>query len=265
VSTAQGSGPRPPTFTATTAEAYDRFMGGSYSVQLAPQMADLAGVTAGQRLLDVGCGTGTLTAELVRRVGAGSVAAVDPSEPFVAAARARHPDVDVRRGTAEKLPFADGTFDAVLAQLVVHFMPDPVMGLKEMARVTRPDGVVAACVWDQVDQSPFGPFWRAVHELDPTAENETSRPGVREGHLVELFTAAGLREVRGTALLASVEHSTFDAWWSLFELGLGPAGGYVAGLDATRRAALRDRCRELLPPAPFTITGRAWAARGVVP
>jgi SAM-dependent methyltransferase len=263
VSTDPVPGSRATTF-AVAAESYDRFMGGSFSVQLAPQMADLAGVKAGQRVLDVGCGTGTLTAELVRRVGAGSVTAVDPSEQFVAAARARHPDVAIRRATAEKLPFAGGTFDAVLAQLVLHFVPDPVAGVKEMARVTKRGGGVAACVWDHIGQSPFGPFWRAVHELDPNAEDEASHPGVREGHLVEIFTSAGLRDVRGTALLASVEHPTFDAWWSLFELGVGPPGGYVAGLDPARRAALRDRCRQLLPPAPFTITGRAWAARGVV-
>ncbi|MFL5647494.1 MAG: class I SAM-dependent methyltransferase, partial [Chloroflexota bacterium] len=130
------------------AEAYDRFMG-RYSAQLSSQMADLAGVAIAQRVLDVGCGPGALTAELVKRVGAPDrVAAVDPSEPFVAAARARNPGVAIERATAEHLPFDDGRFDAALAQLVVHFMSDPVAGLAEMARVTRPGGVVAACVWD---------------------------------------------------------------------------------------------------------------------
>ena len=99
-------------------------------------------------MLDVGCGPGALTAELVRRLGPGSVSAVDPSEPFVAAARERHPGVDVQRASAEELPFEDQEFDAALAQLVVHFMADPVAGLREMARVTREQGVVAACVWD---------------------------------------------------------------------------------------------------------------------
>ncbi len=129
------------------ADAYDRFMG-RYSQLLSPQMADLAGVRPGQRVLDVGCGPGALTAELVTRLGPEGVGAVDPSEPFVAAARARHPGVDVSQASAEELPFADGSFDAALAQLVVHFMKDPVAGLAEMARVTRPGGVVAACVWD---------------------------------------------------------------------------------------------------------------------
>ena len=133
------------------AEAYDRFMG-RYSRLLSPQLADLAGVQGGQRALDVGCGPGALTAELVARLGAASVAAVDPSQSFVAAIRTRFPGVDVHEAPAERLPFADGGFDAALAQLVVHFMSDPVAGLTEMARVVRRDGVVAACVWDHAGQ-----------------------------------------------------------------------------------------------------------------
>src|SRR3954469_8035327 len=123
------------------AESYDRFMG-RYSSQLSAQLADLAGVEAEQRVIDVGCGPGALTAELVRRVGASAVAAVDPSEPFVEAARARHPGVDVRLASAEQLPFEDDVFDAAIAQLVVHFMSDPATGVGEMARVTRPGGPV---------------------------------------------------------------------------------------------------------------------------
>src|ERR687897_694836 len=121
---------------------------GRYSVPLAPQLADLASIAAGQRAIDVGCGPGALTAELVARLGAGAVAAVDPSEPFVAAARERHPGVSVQQAAAEELPFEDGAFDASLAQLVVHFMADPLAGLRELARVTSKGGIVAACVWD---------------------------------------------------------------------------------------------------------------------
>ena len=181
---------------AVDADAYDRFMG-RYSVRLAPSFADFAQVAPGNRVLDVGCGPGALTTELVRRLGATAVAAVDPSEQFAAAARERHPGVDVRVAAAEELPFADGEFDAALAQLVVHFMDDPVRGLAEMARVTRDGGVVAACVWDHAGgQTPLAPFWDAVHELDPNATDESRMAGGHEGHLTELCTKAGLRNVR---------------------------------------------------------------------
>ncbi len=245
------------------AEAYDRFMG-RYSARLAPALADFAGVAAGQNVLDVGCGPGALTAVLVDRLGAGSVAAVDPSESFVAAARSRHPAVDVQRAPAESLPYDDGGFDAVLAQLVVHFMTDPVAGLREMARVARADGVVAACVWDFAgDRSPISVFWQAAGELDPSVENESALAGAREGHLVELLDAAGLRRVEETALPAAIEYSSFDEWWEPFTLGVGPAGAYAHALTEPSRVKLRARCRELLPPAPFTVSAFAWAARGV--
>src|SRR3954451_22958720 len=172
---------------AVSASAYDRFMG-RYSVRLAPEFAEFAGVGDGQLVLDVGCGPGALTRELVARLGPDAVAAVDPSESFVAAARERNPGVDVRRAAAEDLPFGDREFDAALAQLVVHFMADPVAGLKEMARV---GGVVAACVWDhQGGQGPLGVFWEAVRSLDPDARDESDLAGAREGHLAELFAQA---------------------------------------------------------------------------
>jgi SAM-dependent methyltransferase len=244
------------------ADAYDRFMG-RYSRLLSPQMAALAGAEAGQRALDVGCGPGALTTELVMRLGAEAVAAVDPSEPFVAAARERHPGVDVRLASADDLPFADATFDTTLAQLVVHFMPDPVAGLAEMRRVTRPGGVVAACVWDHAGgKGPVGLFWQAARDLDPAVHHEGDMPGAREGHLEQLFIEAGLADVRSSTVVAELEHASFDEWWEPYTAGVGPAGAYVASLDADRVAALRDRCRALLPPGPFTLTSVAWAARG---
>jgi SAM-dependent methyltransferase len=245
------------------AEAYDRFMG-RYSLLLSPQLADLAEVHGGQRVLDVGCGPGALTAELVKRLEPAAVSAVDPSEPFVAAARARNPGVDVLQASAEQLPFPDQTFDAALAQLVVHFMSDPVAGLAEMARVTRLDGVVAACVWDHGGgQGPLSLFWKAARELDPEVDDESQLPGAREGHLAELFEAAGLNEIEETALSASLEHPSFEEWWEPFTRGVGPAGSYVASLDEERQAELRESCRTLLPNAPFVLIARAWAARGL--
>jgi ubiquinone/menaquinone biosynthesis C-methylase UbiE len=246
-----------------TGDAYDRFMG-RYSTKLSPQLADLAGVAAPQRVLDVGCGPGALTDELVRRVGAASVAAVDPSESFVGVVKERQPEVSVQRAAAEDLPFRDGEFDASLAQLVVHFMRDPVAGLREMARVTRPDGAIAACTWDHVPggEGALSVFFTASKRLDPNAPAETGRPGARKGHLGELFRAAGIREVEETPLIASVVHPTFNDWWAPFMLGVGPVGEYLATLDEAQLELLKDLCREELPPEPFTVNARAWAARG---
>jgi SAM-dependent methyltransferase len=249
---------------AVTADAYDRFMG-RYSVPLAPQLADLAGVKVGQTVLDVGCGPGALTGELVRRLGPSAVSAVDPSESFVAAMRERYPTVRVQQAAAEKLPFADQVFNAALAQLVVHFMADPVLGLREMARVTRGNGVVAASVWDhEAGQGPLGVFWEAARELDPDVKDESNFAGASEGDLARLFDAAGLREIEDGDITVDVEHPTFDEWWEPFTLGVGPAGTYTASLDAEHQAQLRERCQEKQPKAPFVVKAKAWTARGVV-
>jgi len=247
---------------AVGADAYDRFMG-RYSGPLAVPFADFAGVAAGQRVLDVGCGPGALTIELVRRVGVDAATAVDPTEAFVAAARQRNPGVDIRIATAEELPFEDDAFDVALAQLVVHFMADPVAGLAEMGRVTRTNGVVAACVWDHAGGGgPLSVFWEAAHALDPDVHDESHLAGAREGHLAELFESAGLRDVEAGSVSVSVEHASFAEWWEPYTLGVGPAGAYLAGLDAERQAELRERCRALQPQGPFVAIASAWSARG---
>jgi SAM-dependent methyltransferase len=239
---------------------------GRFSGQLGPLFADFAGVDDRGRALDVGCGPGALTSELAGRLGAQNVAAIDPSQPFVEAARERNPAVDVRRAPAEQIPFADDAFDFALAQLVVHFMADAVAGLREMARVVRPGGVVAACVWDYDGRTaPLSPFWDVLDEFDPSAENESHLAGAREGHLGELFRAAGLADVEESSLTVAVEFASFEEWWATYELGVGPAGAYVAQLDDARRDELRELCRTRMPEAPFTITGKAWAARGSAP
>jgi SAM-dependent methyltransferase len=244
-----------------TAEAYSRFMG-RFSEPLAARFAELARLQPGQRALDVGCGPGALTDQLVERLDLNSVSAIDPSEPFVAALRERRPGLDVRRAGAEHLPFADDIFDASLAQLVVHFMADPVAGLGEMRRVTRPGGTVAACVWDHAGSGgPLSTFWQAVHDTDPSATGEAELAGTREGHLAELFAAAGLREIESVTLTVQVGFASLADWWDPFTLGVGPAGAYVATLDEEHRSVLLARCADLLPPAPFRVSATAWAAR----
>ena len=246
-----------------TADAYARFMG-RFSTPLATKFADKLAPRRGQRALDVGCGPGALTQQLVDRLGADAVSAVDPSESFVASVRDRFPGVDVRTGVAEDLPFPDDAFDLVLAQLVVHFMTDPVTGLAEMGRVTGPGGRVAANVWDHVGSGgPLATVWRAARDVDPAAPDESGLAGTREGHLVELAEAAGLRHAEPAALTVRIPFTSFEEWWEPFTLGVGPAGDFAARLDPERQAQLRERCRERLPAAPFVLTARAWAARGL--
>ena len=232
---------------------------GRYSAPLAVAFTEVAGIHRGQRAVDVGCGPGALTAELARLLGGEAVCAVDPSKSFVAAARERLPGVDVRESGAERIPFPDGAFDAALAQLSVHFMTDPVAGLREMARVTRPGGTVAACVWDHAGgRGPVALLWQAASELDPAARDESGLAGVREGHLASLFAAAGLAGARATELTVRVRHASFEEWWEPFTQGVGPAGEYVTSLASEARARLRARLGELAGEPPVDISATAW-------
>ncbi len=245
-----------------TADSYARFMG-RFSSPLAERFVDLLAPRPGQRALDVGCGPGALTVPLAGLLGVDAVAAVDPSESFVASVRERLPGLDVRTAAAEALPFGDDGFDLALAQLVVHFMADPVAGLREMARVTVPGGTVAANVWDHSSGGgPLSRFWEAVTELDPGARDESRLAGAREGHLATLFDEAGLHDVQPGVLTVRVGFADFEDWWQPYTLGVGPAGAYVAGLDAARREELRSRCAERLPDGPFELGASAWCVRG---
>ncbi|HEY0373661.1 MAG TPA: class I SAM-dependent methyltransferase [Amnibacterium sp.] len=244
------------------AEDYQRFMG-RYSDRLAVRFLEVLAPQPGRRALDVGAGPGVLTAPLADLLGPTAVAAVDPSRSFVRALRDRLPEVDVREAPAEALPFPDDAFDLAVAQLVVNFMSDPVAGLAEMARVTRPGGVVAASVWDYGgDRSPLSPFWLAVREVDPRAVGEGGLPGARDGELVQLLAAAGLADVRGGELTVSLPYRDFDDWWQPYTLGVGPAGAYLAGLEAAARERLREHCAGRMPPGPGVVTATAWLAVG---
>jgi SAM-dependent methyltransferase len=254
-------------FTAP-AEHYDRFMG-RYVPKLAVALADAAGVTTGMRVLDVGCGPGGLTSELVGRVGADHVAAIDPSPQFAAACRERHPGADVREGGAEALPFADDTFDVALSSLVIAFMRDADAGAREMARVTKPGGVVAQCMWDLPGggMKMLSTFWRAVRTVDPGSQGEETRVGFRKGEIAEVLARAGLEDVRDGALETSAHYEDFDDFWEPFTLAVGPAGEDLVPRGPEQREAIRAECRRLLgaPDGPFELDARAWYARGVVP
>jgi trans-aconitate methyltransferase len=243
-------------------DAYGRFMG-RYSEPLAARFVDWLAPPSDATALDVGCGPGALTAVLVERFGSERVHAVDPSPSFRAALHDRLPEVDVRQGVAGQLPWQDDEFDLALASLVVHFMPDPVAGLAEMRRVTRPGGLVAATVWDLAGQrAPVSLLRLAALDLDPNAPGEEHLPGAARGQLVGYFKEAGLDQVEETELEVSVRYTSFDDWWEPNTLGVGPAGDFVRGLGLEARERLRQQCRERTGQAPFEIRATAWAVAG---
>lgn len=253
----------------TSGEAYDSFMG-RYSRRLAPLFADAAGVAPGQRVLDVGCGPGALTGELVARLGPAAVVAVDPSEPFVAACAARHPGVAVHQGTAEATGLDDACVDAALAQLVLHFVARPEAAARELGRVVRPGGTVAACVWDFGDgMAMLRLFWDAALAVDPAAPDEarTLRFG-RPGEIAGLLEQAGMTGVEESTLVVAETYTGFDDLWSGFLRGIGPAGAWlVAQADDVRqrvRQELLDRLAAA-PESPFSLQAVARCARASVP
>jgi ubiquinone/menaquinone biosynthesis C-methylase UbiE len=253
----------------TPAEAYDRHIG-RYSPKLARALIAAAGVRTGRRALDVGCGPGALTTELVALLGHERVAAVEPSVPFAEACRRRLPGVQVEVAPAEELPFEDGTFHHALAQLVLNFMTDPPAGLREMQRVTHRGGTVAAAVWDYAgEMTLLRRFWDAAVALDPSAaehDEGRSRPLCTPDELRELWSAAGLAEVRVVPVVVAAAYDSFEDLWQPLELGVGPAGAYAASLAPEQQAALKDEVRRRLGVGddPFRLSARAWIATGRV-
>jgi SAM-dependent methyltransferase len=249
------------------AAAYDRHVG-RYGSQLAEGLLAAAGVRRGHRVLDVGCGPGPLTAAVAALVGADRVAAVDPSQDFVIACRARVPGADVRVGVAERLPFEDDSFDVVLAQLVVPLMEDRDAGVREMARVACPGGIVAACVWDATTMPMLCAFWDAVLAVAADragAFDEGRRVGFPspEG-LEQLWSACGLTDLRTGETRVTASYDDFDDLFVPFTAGTGNSGSVYRSLDRVGRERLRaEAFRRLGEPSDgFTLTARAWWVRG---
>jgi SAM-dependent methyltransferase len=258
------------TFRAS-AEAYERHVG-RYGVSLAAELIAFSKIEAGMRALDVGCGTGALTAALGERLGMDRVCGADPSEEFARACRARLPEVEVVVAGAESLPFPDEAFDAALSQLVVNFIGDAEAGVREMARVTRPGGIVASAVWDYGgEMTLLRAFWDAAREVDPQGAANSDEGVVmrwcREGELGELWHSAGLEDVRLGALVAPAAYADFEDLWAPFPTGVAPSGAFCKSLDAQDRRALHDAYRRRLAVGdePFELTARAWAVAGTVP
>ncbi|HET8527925.1 MAG TPA: class I SAM-dependent methyltransferase [Gaiellaceae bacterium] len=237
-------------------DAYDDFMG-RYSVRLAPLFADFAGVGEGMRVLDVGAGTGALTGELLRR-GADVVAA-EPSPEFGAVLRGRHAQLEVHEAPAESLPFADGSFDAALAQLVVAFMADAPAAMQELARVARG---VAVCMWGVQEMEMFAAIDRTARAVGVRREAEHGARRYRtQAELVELLAPLG--DVETGELDVEAEYRGFDDFWHALSGQVGPAGAWLAQLDDEQRARAHETLHAELgaPDGPFRLRGRAFAAK----
>jgi SAM-dependent methyltransferase len=252
------------------ATAYEDFVG-RYGSQLAAQLVAATELPEVGRALDVGCGPGSLTVSLAERLGAENVAAIDPSEPFVSACRARVPGADVRSGEAERLPFASDTFDAVLAQLVLQLINDREGGIREMARVARPGAVIAACVWDWGAMPLLRSFWDAALAIAPGpagAFDDARRVGYKRPlELGEAFEAAGLEQISGGELWVTADYLSFEDLWRPLEVGIGNSGACFTSLGAHDRRRLRtDAYRRLgEPQGSFRLEARSWWTRGLAP
>jgi SAM-dependent methyltransferase len=260
--------PQKSTFAHSTSADYDRFMG-RYSEQLAPHFADLAGIQPPMSVLDVGCGPGALTRELVRRLGAESVTAADPSPVFVADCAARYPGVTVKSAFMEVLPFADNTFDATLTQLVLHFVEDPPKGVAEMMRVTRPGGKIAGSVWAmpggmQMLQSAMSAIV-SMGLPSPPPERVVRFGALNE--LKELFESAGLVDVEEREIDVASTYTDFDDYWAAIQSSQGPVAQAMSKLSADEMTRFRDELFEQVgrPAGAFALNAKARAAVGTVP
>ena len=261
-------------FNVHDAAGYQQLMG-RWSQKLAPLFIDFAGLADGEKILDVGCGTGSLTFALVKAADIGEIAAIDYSPVFVEEAIRRNTDprIKIRQGDACSLPFEDGTFDRALALLVLHFVPETGKAVAEMRRVVRPDGVVAAAVWDHLGGMPG--MRMMVDTVAAVSEGGRQlrarycfQPMMQPGEMKRTFVEQGLVDVIETQLMIRMDYQSFDDYWAPIAAGEGPLGKYVATLDATERAltdaAVRDAYESGRPDGPRSFANVAWACRGIV-
>jgi SAM-dependent methyltransferase len=257
----------------TGAEAYDQLMG-RWSRFLAPLLVEFAEVQNGDRVLDVGCGTGSLTRALLEHMTHSEIVSVDSTSSYIEYARQQLPSPRARFEVedAQNLPYPDAAFNKCLSLLVVNFIPNARRALGEMCRVTRPEGTVAAAVWDYGEgMEMLRILWDTAVALDPASElrHERNMPYCRKGELGALWTESGLQHVEETSLTIPLEFSSFEDYWTLFLAGVAPSGSYVSSLAVEHQGALRDHLRQKLlggkEARSFTLQARAWAVRGIVP
>jgi SAM-dependent methyltransferase len=262
-------------FHAKNAAVYEQLMG-RWSRRLASPFLEFAGLEAGERVLDVGCGTGSLTFTIPRVADVSHVEGIDYSEPYVEAARERNTDsrVTISRGDACALAFPESAFDRALALLVLHFIPETEQAVREMSRVTRPGGTVAAAVWDSYGGMPYQRmFWDTAVALDPDAAAARAesyfKPMTRPGEIGALWRKVGLDEVSETSITIRMDYLSFEDFWRPYADGEGPLGQYVTRLDGDKRTAFERNLRAAYeagePDGPRSFAATAWACRGIVP
>lgn len=253
------------------AASYEKLMG-RWSARLAPLFADFAKVHDGNRVLDVGCGTGSLCQAVADVTSRSEIVGIDPAQGFIDFCRSRFPDrrMSFDCGSALGLPYPDRAFDRSLSLLVLMFIPQPDRAAAEMRRVTRPGGTVAACTWDAEGMKMGSTFWEEAIRLDPAAKAraDASRQCNRKGQLTEIWNAMAMNDVQETAIEIQLDFSSFDDYWLPMSAS-GPAGTYVSTLSPDHcdalRVALRNRLFADRPDGPFSLGALSWAVRGTVP
>lgn len=253
-------------------EAYNRQMG-RWSRQLAPLFIDFIGIRPGDRVLDVGCGTGSLACTIARTTQAAEIVGLDPSEGFIAFARAHNDFAHLRYdlGDACAMPLADATFDRCLTLLAVNHIPDAPKAAREMARVAKPGAMLGAAMWDGTGGNEFNDImWTVAASLDAKVKRPKEKAGSYSSPaaMTGLWRQAGLTEIAVEALTIDCQVQNFAELWGKYEEGQGPGGHYVRGLSDAARAALRDKLFEVVlhgrADGPFSLKAKAWAVRGVV-
>lgn len=261
-------------FNVHNAAGYEQLMG-RWSRKLAPQFIAFAGVSPGEEILDVGCGTGSLTFELAKSLELKKIAGIDFSPVFVEEAKRRNSDprITIQQADACDLPFDSAQFDRAMALLVLHFVPEAPKAIAEMRRVVRPGGAVVAAVWDHLGGMPgMRMMVDTVAALGEAGRQLRSRycfqPMMQPGEMRRAFGEQGLIDVQEVELLVRMDYRNFDDYWAPIAAGEGPLGKHVDSLSGAERErtdrAVRDAYEAGRPDGPRSFANVAWAVRGTV-